>query len=247
MRQIRTSYRFVNSANDITSNSTRNSPLGNGSAKSQQQQRTKFNAETKLKFSKCFKYLAKLSQGFFTGTDRFEDSMKNTTAYSLETFGIEENEHSYIGLETSVPGIHILYVAGNPGDESNERFDPMLSLWKRPRQLIETVDNFGPLNQYSIIHFEVSDDEVDDVVYVADVFAAQRGMKGSFRMSMTVVDPEIMNIDSTVELSFSTLVGAGGRLVFLEQDVAYSIFCIPGFFFIIRFWINTRNGRYFEY
>eukprot|EP00924_Labyrinthula_sp_SR-Ha-C_P011463 snap_masked-scaffold_46-processed-gene-1.8-mRNA-1 protein AED:1.00 eAED:1.00 QI:0/0/0/0/1/1/8/0/962 len=142
---------------------------------------------------------------------------------SSETAEMRKSSHVFYELNLTDPGRYCIFAISFlnpdlPGFVSF--FDPTLSLYKRPEQLLQFSDNIGAKDVNPVILFEIKEETQDK--FVADVSSVREEGEGEFVIGLLRI-PDIPLQDDQPGIFFVSGEGASFFLAHLEAGVSYSI------------------------
>eukprot|EP00924_Labyrinthula_sp_SR-Ha-C_P009224 snap_masked-scaffold_2-processed-gene-16.25-mRNA-1 protein AED:1.00 eAED:1.00 QI:0/0/0/0/1/1/10/0/567 len=138
-------------------------------------------------------------------------------------FFLDEGKTVDLQLEFFEPGLKVIFAETVLGEDGFVQIDPVLTLWKRPNEVIRVVDDIGPNSLDAVLVLNI-ENENDLLSYVAQISAFSSSQSGSFRFTVISVSAASIPSDTPFQLSFGGPGGRNGRSATLEEGEFYQIF-----------------------
>eukprot|EP00924_Labyrinthula_sp_SR-Ha-C_P011011 snap_masked-scaffold_33-processed-gene-2.31-mRNA-1 protein AED:1.00 eAED:1.00 QI:0/0/0/0/1/1/11/0/1042 len=141
----------------------------------------------------------------------------------LQPFSLSKGKSVDLQLSFSEPGIKIISAETVNGEDGLVQVDPLLTIWKRPSEVIRTVDNIGPNSLNANLVFIIEDKD-DLFNYVAQISAISSSQSGNFTLTVLSVSPIDIFTETPVLLDLARPGGRNGRSARLKEGECYLIF-----------------------
>eukprot|EP00924_Labyrinthula_sp_SR-Ha-C_P009210 snap_masked-scaffold_2-processed-gene-16.5-mRNA-1 protein AED:1.00 eAED:1.00 QI:0/0/0/0/1/1/12/0/1034 len=140
-----------------------------------------------------------------------------------QLFFLDEGKTVDLQLEFFEPGLKVIFAETVLSENGFVQIDPVLTLWKRPNEVIRVVDDIGPNSLDAVLVLNI-ENENDLLSYVAQISAFSSSQSGSFRFTVISVSAASIPSDTPFQLSFGGPGGRNGRSATLEEGEFYQIF-----------------------
>eukprot|EP00924_Labyrinthula_sp_SR-Ha-C_P009223 snap_masked-scaffold_2-processed-gene-16.23-mRNA-1 protein AED:1.00 eAED:1.00 QI:0/0/0/0/1/1/11/0/613 len=140
-----------------------------------------------------------------------------------QTFFLSAGKTVDLQLEFSGPGFKIISTETVLDNAGFAQVDPVLTMWKRPNEVIRVVDDIGPSSLDAVVVLNIEND-MDLNSYVAQISAISSSQSGNLTFTLLEISEIVLPINSPVQLEFSGPGGRNGRNAILEERMFYQIF-----------------------
>eukprot|EP00924_Labyrinthula_sp_SR-Ha-C_P009220 snap_masked-scaffold_2-processed-gene-16.20-mRNA-1 protein AED:1.00 eAED:1.00 QI:0/0/0/0/1/1/10/0/809 len=140
-----------------------------------------------------------------------------------EFFFLAEGETVYFHLQFSEPGFKVLFAETIFDEDGFIQIDPVLTLWKRPNEVIRVVDDIGPNSLDAVLVLNIENDNDLDS-YVAEVSAISSAQSGNFRFSVIPISADSIPIEKPLQIILDQPSGRSGFSASLVKEKFYQIF-----------------------
>eukprot|EP00924_Labyrinthula_sp_SR-Ha-C_P014175 snap_masked-scaffold_72-processed-gene-0.20-mRNA-1 protein AED:1.00 eAED:1.00 QI:0/0/0/0/1/1/12/0/1036 len=140
-----------------------------------------------------------------------------------EPFFLYQGKTVDLQLEFLQPGIKALFADTISDEDGSIQVDPVLTIWKRPDEVIRIVDDIGPNSVSAAVILNINNEE-DLLNYVAQISTVSSSQGGLFTFTVFHIEPTSLFPDTPVQFDFSGPGGRTGHIAALAQEQFYQIF-----------------------
>eukprot|EP00924_Labyrinthula_sp_SR-Ha-C_P001347 snap_masked-scaffold_44-processed-gene-0.36-mRNA-1 protein AED:1.00 eAED:1.00 QI:0/0/0/0/1/1/10/0/836 len=141
----------------------------------------------------------------------------------LESFFLSEGKTVDLQLQFFETGIKAIFADTVIDEDGLTQVDPILTIWKRPNEVIRIVDYMGPNSLAAAVVLNIQKEE-DLFNYVAQISAVSSSQSGLFTFTVLPIEPNPVPTNTSVQLDFNGSRGRNGRSATLIEGEFYQIF-----------------------